>query len=143
MYYTMMAFVILILGMGAYSLLFLRTDGWRKWTTPGIFAALSAIALVLLTYSLGMPRPSWLALDKYTVISVAYDEPHYIYIWAVPDGANEPVNIRLPWIEEQAKSIRKMQNNEETVIYDGWVPEDYEKMLYPEPIPAMPSKEIQ
>lgn len=143
MAYVLISFLALLLCLGGYSLLSLRQDGWRRKATPALFAIVSTLSLVLMLSAQGSPKPHYLAWDKYEVIAVKYDEPNNIYLWAVPKGGGEPIGIKLPWKDEEAKQVRRMEMGGGGIMYDGWAPEDYDQVFHPKPIPAMPSKEIQ
>ena len=135
------AYFGIVIFVGLYLLIFHRRDGWRKWVGPICLIPLAIGAYLIVLMSLGLPRPSWTLADKsYRVVSVYYNEPVSIYVWAVPTTGGEPVGISFPWQTSLAKSVRKLEVDGTFMEVDT---NNVENPIHPAPVQELPPKTEQ
>jgi hypothetical protein len=145
MTFSITIFLLTVLTLGVYAFFSLRRDGWRRYVGPLGFIVIIGFSLFGFSQTLGGCIPEWATWGtKMDIISIAYDEPRFIYLWGV-DG-DQPKCVALPWSEERAKKIR----GEENETTDGGIPLEYqapnglesEGVLHPKPQEALPPKDL-
>lgn len=144
MIYSILYYVAFILVVGLYSFAFIRTDGWRKWVGPLVFAVLVGGSLTTYVQSLGFPRPMWAFLKppEMEVVALLLDEPKAIYVWGFVEGSKEPIVIKLPWSEKKAKQAYQEQGNAQakgTPLKFGTTKEGAQE-FWPKPVEPLPPK---
>jgi hypothetical protein len=142
MTYSIILFALILLLLGIYTFFSLRRDGWRRYVGPIGFPCLSLLYLLGLSLSLGGCVPSWAAWNtRMDVMSIAYDEPNYIYLWGVQDSA--PKCVALPWTDETAQGIRAQENGGGELEYVWGTGPETEGALHPKPQEPLPPKDVQ
>lgn len=103
----LIAFVAVLLMNGAYCLVALARDGWRRAAGPALLAVTSATVLIGGATALGRPKPSWLELPSgdVQILHVEMAEGRAIWVELVVPGRDEPMLYALPWNEDQAAKI--------------------------------------
>jgi hypothetical protein len=131
-------YVILILVFGAYTLVCLRTDGWRKVAIP--LGLCSIYGVLCWTYfaSNGTCRGAWLSFlpTNMTVYAQLLDEPRSIYLFGVEEGIVKC--LTLPWSKQVAEEVYGLGEGGGEFMYDSSFGQ--ENQFYPPPIEAMPPK---
>jgi hypothetical protein len=142
MTYSIALFALTLLALGAYTFFSLRRDGWRRYVGPIGFAGVALLSLVGFGLSLGGCIPSWAAWNtRMDILSIAYDEPNYIYLWGVQD--NSPKCIVIPWTDEAAQETRKAENGGEELEWVWGTGPSSEGALHPKPQEPLPPKDAQ
>lgn len=132
---TLLIFLLIIISLGAYTLLSLNTKGWRRWASPVFLAGVYGLLITAFLYSSGQCRPTWLGFmnRQMVVTSAEFAENVAIYVWGHEQGNEKPVCVALPWSLVKAKKMNELQ-------IDGvdWElrPEDGD--LYPHPKSPQP-----
>lgn len=144
MIYSLIGYTILVIILGLYVVLSLRTDGWRRYIGPLVYIVLVGFSFISLLLSLGYAKPHWLYynLPSMEVLGVVMQEGKSIYVWGVIQGEEEPVAIMLPWSEGMAKEVQTegdTAGKEGTPLVFGPNSEGDIK-FYPKPIEALPLK---
>ena len=75
------------------------------------------------------------------ILSIAYDEPHYVYLWGVQAGT--PICVALPWSDEQAQEIRGQQQSGGQLEFTFGTGPESEGVVHPKPQEALPPKDVQ
>jgi hypothetical protein len=141
MTYSIILFALTLLLLGTYAFFSLRRDGWRRYVGPIGFTCLSFLSLVGFSLSLGGCIPSWAAWNtRMDILSIAYDEPNYIYLWGVQD--NSPKCVALPWTDETAQGIRAQENEGGDLEFVWGTGPSTEGALHPKPQEPLPPKDV-
>lgn len=130
-------YVILILGIGGYSLGCLRTDGWRQVAIPLFLGAVYLAISWTYFSSNGTCRSTWLNFlpTNLTVYATLLDEPRAIYLFGVEN--NSLKCITLPWEKKAAEEVHGLSKGGQEFMYDASFGE---RQFYPPPIEALPPK---
>jgi hypothetical protein len=136
--------------LGAYVLLALSREGWRRWGGPAVFGAMVGLMFALTFLSLGAPRPGWLYTawgPDVEVLSATWEEGKTIWVWVRFPGQTAPVSIALPWSEGQAENLhRGIEGAMDTggtveIQLGGATGPEAPSAVHVQPPPAMPLKE--
>lgn len=132
-----LVYVSLILGIGGWGIVCLRTDGWRKVAIP-LFLGMVYLCLGWTYFSSnGTCRATWLNFlpTNMNVYATIMEEPKAIYLFGVENG--QAKCITLPWEKEAAEEVYGLGEGGQEFMFDSSFGE---QQFYPPPIEALPPK---
>lgn len=146
--YTILA--LIALALGAYTLIVLPRDGWRRYAAPAVFGGIIAALFALTFLSLGNPRPGWLYRGwgpDVQVLAATWEEGRAI--WVLVRGPEDagPILIELSWSLQQAERLNgEMANATESggtveLNLGAATGPEAEAAVHPKPPEAMPLKQ--
>jgi len=140
MTYTIGLFLFSMLALGWYAFYGLRRDGWRKYIGPIGYCIICTLALFGFGQSLGRCIPAWALKEHHVdVITIYYDQPNNIYLWAM--SGDGPQCVVLPWSNNQATDIRGMENEGGPLEFVPGNGMDAQGVVHPKPQEPLPPKQ--